>query len=129
MEEKQNITDVETEVELTGVLGDSLKRNSKEIREDRAAFIFEDLEQEYDRAVNDLDRDIKRKMSEQNRQFDFSPGTTISLTLKDDFDPRNIMEQDISRSMEIREMKVRRNELAKRYNTLFGEKYPMLEVD
>jgi len=120
---------VNSEVEMTGLLGESLKRNSAQIRQERAAFIFEDLEQEFDRAVVDMDRDIKRKISEQNRQFDFSPGTTISLTLKDDFDPRTIMEEDDERSLEIRNLKIKRNMRARRYNTLFGDKYQMLEVE
>jgi len=115
--------------EMKGLLGQSLQRSTNDIRKDRALMIYEDLEREYDRKIDDLDRDIRRKESNQNREFDFSPGTTIQLTLSDNFDPLNVLEQDFGTSLEIREMKIKRNLYAERYNVLFGSKYDMLEVN
>lgn len=120
--------DANPDIELKGILGDSLKRSSKEIREERGRTLFEDLYLEYNRTIEDLEREIKRKQSEQNREFDFSPGTSISLSFSKDFDPRTIMEQDKNRSLEINNLRIKRNLLAKRANALFGEDYKMVEV-
>jgi len=128
----EELTEVEQEggTELTGLLGKSLARSTSEIRKDRGLMIFEDLQIEFARKVDDLDRDIRRKESSQNREFDFSPGTTISLTIgKEDFDPLDILEKDHQISLDIRNMKIKRNMFAERYNTLFGEKYSKLDVD
>lgn len=115
-------------VELKGVLGESLKRSTSEIREERGKTLYEDLLVEYDRSIVDLERDIRRKETEQNRQFDFSPGTTISLSFAENFDPRTVMEKDRETSLEINNLRIKRNLLAKRANTLFGADYNMVEV-
>lgn len=120
--------DTAPDVELKGLLGETLKRNTKEIREERGKTLYEDLSVEYEREIQDLEREIRRKESEQNRQFDFSPGTTISLSFAENFDPRTILKQDQEKSLDINNLRVKRNLLAKRSNTLFGTNYKMVEV-
>jgi len=129
-DDKEKVSDLDKspDVELKGLLGESLKRSSSEIREERGRTLYEDLSVEYERAIQDLEREIRRKESEQNRQFDFSPGTSISLSFAENFDPRNILEQDKETSLEINNLRVKRNLLAKRSNTLFGTSHPMVEV-
>lgn len=125
----EQTSDLDTpNVELKGVLGESLKRSTSEIREERGKTLYEDLLVEYDRSIVDLERDIRRKETEQNRQFDFSPGTTISLSFAENFDPRTVMEKDRETSLEINNLRIKRNLLAKRANTLFGADYKMVEV-
>lgn len=129
-EEQEQVTSTNTGgKEMTGFLGEVLLRKNDQIKADRARIIYEDLEREYDRKVDDLTRDITRKKSQQNREFDFSPNSTIALTLKDEFDPRNIMDEDHTTTLEIREMTIRRNAFARRYNELFGHKYEILKLD
>ena len=108
-------------LESEGALYQSLKRNSKEIKNDRAETIAEDLEMTFKRGVEDIARRLKRLVRERNNMFDFSPTNTQSLVLAKDLDSNEILFKDTNLSVEIRQVEIEL-ELAKdRYTYLFGK--------
>lgn len=53
----------------------SLKRNNKQIKDDRAESIAEDAQMRYRRTVEDLDMAIKRMKRTRDNMLDLSPGS------------------------------------------------------
>ncbi|MCI5136183.1 MAG: hypothetical protein D3920_14200, partial [Candidatus Electrothrix sp. AW2] len=73
------------ESEISGAFINSLKRNNREIRDDRATAIAEDTELVYKRKIEDLEISIKKMQREQEYMLDLSPASTQSLILASDF--------------------------------------------
>jgi len=105
-------------------LSEMLSRTSKQIREDRGKDIYEDLEVEYQRKVQDLGREIDRLNREQNRAFDFSPNSSTSLVVKN-VKGVDVMEDDLKACVAIRELRIKANMAKERYNFLFGPTYEL----
>ena len=74
------------EVKKDGAFIASLKRNNKQIREDRAAAIGEDTQLLYKRKIEDLQVTIRRMERELENMLDLSPTNATSLVLASDFD-------------------------------------------
>jgi hypothetical protein len=103
-----------------GAFLDSLKRNNKQIREDRAMSISEDAQMIYKRSIEDLEVKVKRMKREQENMLDLSPESATSLKLASDFDSTKYVDKDIELSIKIRDTEITL-ELAKvRYKYLFG---------
>lgn len=66
----------------------SLKRNNKQIRDDRATAIAEDTEVLYKRKVEDLELSIRKMQREQENMLDLSPTNAQSLVLASDFNSK-----------------------------------------
>lgn len=109
----------ETDVKK-GAFIDSLKRNNKQIREDRAEAIAEDAEIVYKRAVEDLDLSIKKMKREQENMLDLSPTNAQSLVLASDFDSGVYVDKDIDLGVKIRNAEIKLEIATKRYEYLFG---------
>lgn len=104
-----------------GAFIDSLKRNNKQIRDDRAQAIVEDAQMIYKRAIEDLQTKIKRTKREQDGMLDLSPESATSLKLASDFDAVAYVSKDQELALLIRNDEIKL-ELAKaRYKYLFGE--------
>ncbi|MCI5196643.1 MAG: hypothetical protein D3919_10540, partial [Candidatus Electrothrix sp. AW5] len=58
------------ESEISGAFINSLKRNNREIRDDRATAIAEDTELVYKRKIEDLEISIKKMQREQEYMLD-----------------------------------------------------------
>jgi len=112
------------EVPENAFLNEMLSRTSKKIREDRGKDIYEDLEVEYQRKVQDLGREIDRLNREQNRAFDFSPDNSTSLVVKD-VKGIDVMENDLKACVQVRELRIKQNMAKERYNFLFGHTYEL----
>ncbi len=99
----------------------SLKRNNKQIREDRAAAIGEDTQLLYKRKIEDLQVTIRRMERELENMLDLSPTNATSLVLASDFDSASYVEKDIELGVRIRNESIKLEIAQKRYAYLFGE--------
>ena len=74
----------------------SLKRNNKQIRDDRATAIVEDAQIKYKRTIEDMELSIKKMRREQENMLDLSPTNTQSLILATDFNSAQYCDKDIA---------------------------------
>lgn len=111
----------ETVDEIKGALYQSLNRNNKEIKQDRAETIAEDMEMTFKRGVEDIATKLKRLTRERNNMFDFSPTNTQSLVLAKELDSGLILQKDMELSIQIRQMEIELEIAQNRYEFLFGK--------
>jgi hypothetical protein len=114
MEKSENVQEVQV-----GAFFSSLKRNNKQIRDDRATAIAEDTQLVYKRKIEDLDLSIKKMKREQENMLDLSPTNAQSLILASDFDSSIYTEKDIDLGVKIRNAEITLEIAKKRYNYLF----------
>lgn len=107
--------------QMQGAFVDSLKRNNKRIRDDRAIAIAEDAQVMYKRKVEDLDLKIKKLKREREAMLDLSPTTADSLVLASDFDPEGFVEKDIELGVQMRNLEIKFDIASARYKTLFTD--------
>lgn len=119
MENENGHTDVLEHMQ--GAFVDSLKRNNKKIREDRAIAIAEDAKMIYKREVEDLQLEIKKLRREREAMLDLSPTTADSLVLASDFDSKAFVQKDISIGVQIRNLEIKLDISLARYNHLFTD--------
>ena len=112
--------DTNTTTQAGGAFIDSLKRNNRQIREDRAASISEDAQLIYRREVEDLEVSINRMKREQENMLDLSPSHAQSLQLASDFDAKNYVTKDLELGVKIRNAEIKLDIAKARYNYLFG---------
>ena len=113
--EKQDIGDVKL-----GAFVSSLKRNNKEIRNDRATAISEDTQLLYRRTVEDLEVSIGKMRREQENMLDLSPTSAMSLVLASDFDCSSYVQKDVELGVKIRNEEIKLEIAKARYIYLFG---------
>jgi len=106
--------------ELTGAFISSLKRNNKQIRDDRATAIAEDTELVYKRTIEDIELSIKKMKRDQENMLDLSPENAQSLILASDFNSTEYVKKDINLGIKIREAEIELEIAKKRYDYLFG---------
>ncbi|MBF0469316.1 MAG: hypothetical protein HQK61_10615 [Desulfamplus sp.] len=104
---------------LSGAFINSLKRNNREIRDDRATAIAEDTELVYKRKIEDLKIKLKKMKREQEYMLDLSPTTTQSLILASDFNCQEYVDKDIDLGIKIRNTEITLEIALQRYNYLF----------
>ena len=119
------VTEESTEpMTLDGMKGkfvDSLLRNNKKIRSDRAIAIVETAEMIYKRKVEDLRQEIKQLKRTRENMLDLSPTTADSLTLADNFSGDEFVQKDIALGVKIREKEITLEIAQSQYNALFTE--------
>lgn len=116
----EDLEKTENGIDENGAFINSLKRNNKQIRDDRAANIAEDTQLVYKRKVEDLELSIKKMRREQENMLDLSPTSAQSLILASDFDSATYVEKDIELGIKIRNAEITLEIAKKRYNYLFG---------
>ncbi|MGB5687058.1 MAG: hypothetical protein WBM35_14720 [Candidatus Electrothrix sp.] len=107
---------------LSGAFINSLKRNNREIRDDRATAIAEDTQLVYKRRIEDLEISIKKMQREQEYMLDLSPTSTQSLILASDFNCEEYVAKDIDVGIKIRNTEITLEIARQRYEYLFGGK-------
>jgi hypothetical protein len=110
---------MENEIKI-GAFISSLKRNNKQIRDDRAQAIGEDTEMLYRRQIEDLTVTIKRMEREQENMLDLSPTNAMSLVLASDFNSAEYVQKDIDLGVKIRNERIKLEIAQARFNYLFG---------
>lgn len=103
-----------------GAFSESLRRNNKQIRTDRADAISEDTELVYKRSIEDLELSIKKMTREQENMLDLSPTNAQSLVLASDFDSKAYVEKDVELGVKIRNAEIKLEIATKRFKYLFG---------
>jgi len=105
--------------EIKGAFMESLLRNNKKIRDDRAIAIGEAAQMIYKREVEDTSLKIKQLKRERDAMLDLSPTTADSLVLASDFDAKKFVGKDIEIGIKIRELEIILEIAEKRYKLLF----------
>lgn len=109
-------------VETTkGALYQSLERSNAQIRKERGDVIAEDLETVFKRNVEDLELKVKRLTRDRANMYDFSPTNTQSLVMAKDLDSTEILEKDMTLSVELRNVVIKLEVAKERYLFLFGK--------
>lgn len=104
---------------MPGAFISSLKRNNKQIREDRATSIAEDVQTLYKRTVEDIELKIKKLKRDRDAMLDLSPTTAQSLVLASDFDAAQFVEKDLKLGVDIRNLEIQLEIAKKQYEYLF----------
>lgn len=104
-----------------GAFTQSLMRNNKKIRQDRAIAIGEDAQMIYKREVEDCELKIKKLKREREAMLDLSPTTADSLVLASDFDAKAFVNKDIEIGIQMRNLEITLEIATKRYAHLFEE--------
>lgn len=103
-----------------GAFIESLKRNNKQIRDDRAEAIYEDTQLVFGRQIEDLEMEIKRLNRDRENMLDLSPSHGQSLQLATDFKADEFVKKDVELGVKIRNTEITLEIAKKRYNHLFG---------
>lgn len=90
-----------------GAFIDSLTRNNKEIRTDRAIALVESTELLYKRKVEDIGVKIKQLQRDKENMLDLSPDSALSLKVPSDFDAGAYVEKNLELALKIRNEKIR----------------------
>lgn len=106
-----------------GAFGLSLKRNNKQIREDRANAIVEDAEISFRRILEDDCQKYRRLKVDRENMLDLSPENSTALKLASDFDAQAWSTKDVEISVNMRALAIKINVAAERYKTLFGKSF------
>lgn len=109
------------EKQFDGAFFESLVRNNKKIRNDRAVAIAEDAQLIYKREKEDLELQIKRLKRERENMLDLSPTDAQSLVLATDFNSKAFVEKDIDIGVKIRNLEIKHEIASERYARLFGK--------
>lgn len=118
--EELNVASSGTSIPMEGAFVESLQRNNKKIRADRAAAISEDAQMIYKREIEDLEMKIKRLTRERDNLLDLSPTDANSLVLATDFDAKGFVDKDLKIGTDIRNLEILLDIAKKRYKFLFG---------
>lgn len=99
---------------------ESLQRNNRKIRLDRAEAIAEDAQVTYKRAVEDIGLSIKKMKRELENMLDLSPTDAQSLIVASDFNSTEFTAKDIELGVRIRNSEIKLKIAQRRYDYLFG---------
>lgn len=107
--------------EPKGTFQQSLYRNNKQIRADRANSIIATAQIQYKRAIEDLATGIQQAGWDLEGLLDLSPTNTQSLVLASDFNALDFVQKDQALRLKIYNEKIKLKELIAGYVELFGE--------
>lgn len=105
---------------VTGAFIDSLKRNNKQIREDRAQAIGEDAQIVYKRKIEDMDMELKRLRRNRENMLDLSSDNALSLKVAADFNATDFTDVDLRIGVDIRNLEIKLEIAKERFEYLFG---------
>lgn len=108
---------------MDGTFGASLKRNFKQIREDRAAVIVENAETFMRRKLEDDCQRYRNLKLDRDNMLDLSPENVTTLKLASDFNASEWAQKDLEISITMRNLAISINVGAERYNILFNRTF------
>lgn len=121
MEEDKDLGQVE-KPELQGAFIASLRRNNKQIRDERAQEIYDTIEMLYRRKVEDVSLKVKRYKSQLTTNMDMSPETIGSLVPAESEKTINFVERDFEIIANLTSEELLLEKVHARYEFLFGKK-------
>ena len=116
---KEDFTDDSDHV-IEGAFFASLKRNYRQIKNDRAASISEDAEMDYKIHIQTLERKIKQIRRERDNMLDLSPQDRNDLGTVKNFNSKEFVAKDAQLGLDMRNTKIKLELAKNRYNFLFG---------
>lgn len=119
MENTENTAGTVSTSEMKGAFMESLVRNNKQIKQDRAMNIAEDAYIHYKRMIEDIEMDIRKLKRDRDSMLDLSPTTATSLVLASDFKAKEFVEKDLKIGLEIRNLEIQHKILKDRFSFLF----------
>ena len=102
-----------------GAFASSLKRTNKEIREERARQIASSAERTFRRYIEDIEEALEEKLLLRAAMLDMSPSNTHSILRADAIDSTKFVSSYSEIGLEIRELKIKRQEAKRDYAFLF----------
>ena len=111
------------EVQNPGLFDQSLKRNFKQIREDRADLMKKSTRALYKREIDDLYTELDTLEVDRNNLLDFAGDSTTRIISPSDFDAKNFIGKDKQLTMRAREIRIQIEEFTERFKSLFGAEY------
>lgn len=102
-----------------GAFASSLKRNNRQIRDDRAQAIVEDTMLLFKREVEDIQLGITRMKRERDNMLDLSPTNAQSLVLASEFDAKAYVSKEKSLATKIRNEEILIGLMNERFIHLF----------
>lgn len=106
---------------VVGTFDLSLKRNNKQIRDDRATSISRKTKKKYKLLIDDMEDEVLDLETDMENMLDLSPTNTQSLALAVDFNSTEYSSNDLEIAMKIRNLKIKIEVGKARYKRLFGE--------
>lgn len=116
----ENVTE---QVRVQGVFGESLQRNFKQIREDRANIMTRSSLSLYKGKIDKLYLEMDKLEIDRNNLLDFAGDSTTRILSLDQFDAEAFCRKDEEITLKMRELKIRIEELTDRFFKLFGREY------
>lgn len=110
------------ENQLDGMKGSfvtSLRRNNKQIRDDRALAIAEDAELLFKREVEDITTALKIARRERDAMLDLGGTSVTTIISQSDFDAKSFVQKDLELGLKIRNLEIKLEIAKNRYNELF----------
>lgn len=104
-----------------GALQQSLDRNSKTIRKDRAQTISDTARLRYRRAIEDKHLSLRECKSQQDALIDMSPDNTMSIIRVADFDAEEFVKANADLARKIYDLSIVIEVMTADYKRLFGE--------
>jgi hypothetical protein len=105
--------------EMKGSFVTSLRRNNKQIRDDRALAIAEDAELIFKREVEDLTTSLKLAKRERDAMLDLGGTSTTNIIAQSDFNAKAFVQKDLELGLKIRNLVIELEIATERYNELF----------
>lgn len=124
MSESKELTEssgLDIEIMPEGAFQETLMRNNKKIRQDRAIVIIEAAHINFKRAVEDLEIEIKQVKRDRENMLDLSPHHAQDLMVASDFNAESFVKKDIELGIRIRNLEIKRDVAKTRFIHLFGE--------
>ncbi len=106
--------------DLKGSFVTSLRRNNKQIRDDRALAIAEDAQMIFKREVEDISTELKRVRRDRDNMLDLGGNNTTNIITLSDFDAKAFVAKDLDLGLKIRNLEIKLEIAEKRYNELFN---------
>jgi len=107
--------------ELKGSFVSSLRRNYKQIRDDRALKIAKTAQTLFKRKVEDLANNIDDLKMDRDNLLDLNGTSTTTIISASDFNAEEFVEKDLELGLKIRNLEIKYEIAYNRYNELFGE--------
>ena len=104
----------------SGALLNSLLRNPGQVKKDRAEIIDRAGARYYKRKIEDLQAELEELVAGRDAQLDMSPSDINKIVTAAEFQSKEFCERDMEWTMKIREVRVKLEEYAVRYEYLFG---------
>lgn len=106
--------------EMKGTFVTSLRRNNKQIRDDRALAIAEDAELIFKREVEDITTALKVVKRERDGMLDLGGNSTTTIISQSDFSAKDFVAKDLELGLKIRELEIKLEIASERYTNLFS---------